>query len=243
MAIYSEADLVVPALEEMSLKPAGITTSEILSALRRTLRPTGDDLIILDGRSDDRFSQKVRNLKSHDTFERNGLATFSNGKYFITLAGLKLLNAGRGVMQSLSNQGFSATQRKTAQERSFDTITIEEGQTGNINTRVLRRSAILRRTAIEHFADGDGSIACKACDFRAEEVYGPESKGLIEIHHRRPLFLNEGIGRRASIQSALEGVVPLCPTCHRIVHSKPGTVMSLGELRKRIAQVRSSKSC
>jgi predicted HNH restriction endonuclease len=243
VAIYSEADLVVPALEEIGRHQGGITTADLLVALRRTLRPTGEDLILLDGRTDDRFSQKVRNLKSHNTLRRKGLATFAGGKFVITPDGLRLVNAGRGVMQSLSNQGFSATQRKSAQERSFDTITIEEGQAGNINTRVLRRSAILRKAAIEHFADANGSIACKACDFRAEEVYGPESKGLIEIHHRRPLFLNEGMGRRASLQSAVEGVIPLCPSCHRIVHSKPGTVMSLGELKRRVAQARSSKSC
>jgi hypothetical protein len=87
MAVYSEADLVVPALEEIRQHPAGITTSDLLAALRRSLRPTGDDLILLDGRNDDRFSQKVRNLKSHNTLERRGLAAFANGKYGITATG------------------------------------------------------------------------------------------------------------------------------------------------------------
>ena len=87
MAVYSEADLVVPALEEIRQHPAGITTSDLLIALRRTLRPTGDDLLLLEGRGDDRFSQKVRNLKSHNTLERKGLADFTGGKYSITAAG------------------------------------------------------------------------------------------------------------------------------------------------------------
>jgi len=112
MAVYSEADLVVPALQEISEHPAGITTSELLAALRRALRPTGDDLVLLKRRGDDRFSQKVRNLKSHDTLERRGFTTFTNGRYFITHAGTDFINAGKGVMQSLAKQGFSPQQRQ-----------------------------------------------------------------------------------------------------------------------------------
>jgi len=73
----------VPALEEIG-RHQGITTADMLVALRRTLRPTGDDLILLDGRTDDRFSQKFRNLKSHNTLKRKGFATFAAGKFFIT---------------------------------------------------------------------------------------------------------------------------------------------------------------
>ncbi len=31
------------------------------------MKPTGQDLEILNNRNDDKFSQKVRNIKSHDT--------------------------------------------------------------------------------------------------------------------------------------------------------------------------------
>lgn len=243
MAIYSEADLVVPALEEIARHPNGVTTSDLQVALRQALRPTGDDLILLAGRGDDRFSQKVRNLKSHSALVRRGFATYNAGTYRITPAGLNLLTAGRGVMQSLARQGFSSGLRNQAQDREFDQIVIEEGKWDNISTRVTRRSALLRKFAVRHFADASGSIACKACGFRSEEVYGPDCKSLIEIHHLKPLFLTVGVSFRSSFRDALTSVAPLCPTCHRMVHAKSGTVMSILELQNRINRMRQPKSC
>ena len=145
-------------------------------------------------------------------------------------------------MQSLAQQGFSERQRQRAQDKNFDDIVIEEGQHQNVSIRVARRSALLRKVALTHFADRTtGSIACKACGFRAESIYGPDSKGLIEIHHLEPLFLSGGLARSISIQTALKKVAPLCPTCHRMVHFKPGAVMSVKELFRRIKASRASK--
>ena len=101
VAIYSESDLVVPALAEIARHREGIETAALLIALRRSLRPEGDDLLPLKRRADDRFSQKVRNLKSHDTLERDGFATYDDvsGKYRITDKGLRLVEAGEGVTE------------------------------------------------------------------------------------------------------------------------------------------------
>jgi hypothetical protein len=84
MPTFSETDLIIPALEVIAAHPDGIDTSELLSLLRRQLKPTGDDLEILAGRNDDKFSQKVRNLKSHDTLEKKGLAIFVDGRFHIS---------------------------------------------------------------------------------------------------------------------------------------------------------------
>src|SRR5262245_55656930 len=85
MPVYSEADLVVPAVVIIAASPEGISTTDLSKQLRNRLEPSGEDLELLDGRGDDKFSQKVRNLKSHNTFEKKGLATYVNGKYFITV--------------------------------------------------------------------------------------------------------------------------------------------------------------
>ena len=45
----------------------GIRTSDLIGEARRIMQPSGDDLTILENRNDDKFSQKVRNIKSHDT--------------------------------------------------------------------------------------------------------------------------------------------------------------------------------
>ena len=66
MSSYSEDEIAVIALEVIK-ENDGIRTSELISKVRAIMNPSGDDLTILKDRCDDKFSQKVRNLKSHDT--------------------------------------------------------------------------------------------------------------------------------------------------------------------------------
>lgn len=63
--IYSEEDLIIPALFELYFNRDGMTTSMLIKALTENLQPDGEDAEILFGRKDSRFSQKVRNLVSH----------------------------------------------------------------------------------------------------------------------------------------------------------------------------------
>jgi hypothetical protein len=43
--VYSESDLVVPALAIIADHPEGIDTTDLSSQLRRQLKPSGDDLV------------------------------------------------------------------------------------------------------------------------------------------------------------------------------------------------------
>lgn len=63
--IYSEEDLLMPALFELYFHEEGMTTSMLIKALIENLKPEGSDMETLFGRNDSRFSQKVRNLVSH----------------------------------------------------------------------------------------------------------------------------------------------------------------------------------
>jgi predicted HNH restriction endonuclease len=234
MPVYSEADLVVPAVVIIAANPSGITTTDLSKQLRERLEPSGDDLTRLDNRGDDKFSQKVRNLKSHDTFEKKGLATYTDGKYFITDAGRKFASDGIEILQSLKSQGFSESERKSALDRDYEDIVIEEVERTIANRSVVRRSATLKAAALKHFSDKDGSIECVGCGFRAEEIYGADARGLIEIHHTKPLYLSEG-KKEMSIEEALKHVEPLCPNCHRVVHRDSSKCMPTAELKKLIA--------
>ena len=231
MPTYSESDLIIPALAIIAAHPQGVATTELSKQLRTQLRPSGDDLTILSGRHDDKFSQKVRNLKSHETLDRKGFATFINGRFQITNAGKTLASAGGEILLSLRAQGFTETQRRSALDRNYKNILIEEGERTVVSRSVVRRSALLKHAAIKHFSDQHGSIACVGCGFRAENVYGPEAVGLIEIHHTRPLFLNPG-KLRIAITLALNSVAPLCPNCHRMVHRDPSRCMPISELKR-----------
>ena len=68
MSCYTECEIAIKALEVIKNRP-GIRTSELIDELRRIMKPSGEDLKILDGRNDDKFSQKVRNLKSHNSIQ------------------------------------------------------------------------------------------------------------------------------------------------------------------------------
>ena len=45
------------------------------------LKPNGEDTLILSNRADDKFSQKVRNLKSHKSLEKDNWVNFKEDKY------------------------------------------------------------------------------------------------------------------------------------------------------------------
>lgn len=66
MSCYSEGEIASVVLQIIRNHP-GIRTSELIAEARAQMRPTGEDLEILHDRNDDKFSQKVRNIKSHDS--------------------------------------------------------------------------------------------------------------------------------------------------------------------------------
>ena len=76
MPRISETDLIIPALNAMNTSPNGtISTTDLITTLTNSMNPTGEDLDILANRNDTKFSQKVRNLKSHNTMV--GLVTYT----------------------------------------------------------------------------------------------------------------------------------------------------------------------
>ena len=89
-----EPELVIPTLELLDAAPDGeMKTADIIAALENMFGPEGEDNKILDGRHDTKFSQKVRNLKSHKTLEKAGLAEAIYRGFKITPAGRKLIKS------------------------------------------------------------------------------------------------------------------------------------------------------
>lgn len=68
MSCYSEREIIPIALDVIKSNP-GIRTSSLIDKVRSIMNPTGEDLEILNNRNDDKFSQKVRNIKSHKSLE------------------------------------------------------------------------------------------------------------------------------------------------------------------------------
>lgn len=74
---------------------------------------------------------------------------------------------------------------------------------------------------------------CAICGFDFGAVYGTSFSGTIDVHHRTPL--NEI--RENYAVDPVRDLVPVCPNCHRILHSKPGGgVYTVDEVRAMLAQ-------
>ena len=233
MARITENQLILPSLFFMSLSPSkSITTSELIPKLRELLKPAGEDLEILAGRADDKFSQIVRNLKAHDTFERFGFAKYKDGVCSINAAGEDYLRKNiQSIRYLLVNDfqwedlkdGLETVHKKSTEEKRkievFDeSIMIQEGMKKIIETQVYERSTRLRAIAIDHYSKA-GKIYCDTCKFNFEDFYGQEiGKGYIEIHHVKPVFKYEGDELDKVITDALSNVIPVCSNCHRMIH-------------------------
>ena len=91
MSNFTENEIIPFALSIIQSHKEGIDTKNLIIHLRELMNPYGEDLEILTNRNDDKFSQKVRNLKSHKTLENKGFVSFNNNKFYITKVGTKFL--------------------------------------------------------------------------------------------------------------------------------------------------------
>ena len=235
---YSESELVLPALETLIVRGRtnGTGTSELIAALRDRLKPEGADLAILKGRQDDHFSQKVRNLVSHNTLVKKGLALHQKGTqqtiFVITDEGEEYVRQNAICFDYLLEQGYTDAQRQKAAEIDFAELVIEEGALKQRSGTIYERSKKLADIARTQLADAKGRIRCVGCGFEGTNAYGKAGLGMIDIHHVQPLYLGGGIGETRDLLTALTGVAPLCPNCHRIVHRVRGRLTSIKDLCK-----------
>lgn len=204
------------------------------------MKPSGHDIEIIAGRADDYFSQKVRNLVSHHTLEKKGLAVHKGGKFYITKKGEKYCIENTPTFEAIQDQGFPDKDRRKAAARDFGNAVIEEGALKEKSGRIYERSRILSSYARQHFADARGRITCAGCGFEGSAKYGADGLGLIDIHHMEPLYLREGKTKQEDLKKAVMRVVPLCPNCHRFVHRDRTRLMTIDELIQQTRYVEGS---
>lgn len=228
MARITERQLVLPALYLMSKTKNGIIrTSDLITELTNALHPTGLDAEILEGRSDTYFSQKVRNLKSHDTLARQNFAINITDGFQITQQGADYVKNHKDAITYLLNSEFNYDDVKSAIDNISNTevkhvLPLEEVVSeGRITTRCIQtreRSSKLRMIAIEHFTHNN-MICCDCCGFNFPKVYGTTyGKDCIEIHHIKPIFQYQGEKFEQVVTNALKNLLPVCPNCHRVIH-------------------------
>jgi predicted HNH restriction endonuclease len=227
----TETELILPSLFLMNLNKDGIiTTSELIQKLREIMKPADEDLKILAGRNDDKFSQKVRNLTAHKTFQRNNLAQYKDGYIEITTNGKLHLQENQEILKYLLINDFSyvdltenlreieKNQNRKKIEVFDENVIIQEGRKKLVETALYERSSTLRNYAIKHFCIDD-KIFCKCCTFNFQDFYGEQiGKGFIEIHHTKPIFKYEDEDLENTLAQALNNLTPVCSNCHRMIH-------------------------
>lgn len=238
-----ERELILPSLYLMSLNDGTITTSELIRKLRDIMKPNGEDLVTLSGRGDDKFSQKVRNLKSHNTFEDCEVAEYTNGHFEITAKGKLHLRKNKDILNYLLINDFSyadITENLKAIEDNHDgkeietfdeNITIQEGTKKLTQASTYNRSKRLRDYAIKYFMK-DNRISCHCCNFNFQDFYGGIGSGFIEIHHTKPIFKYEDDDLTHTLEQAVHNLIPVCSNCHRMIHhnrNKPLEIKTLIE--------------
>lgn len=247
-----EKDLILPTL--YILKRDGATsTSDLIAELTAVFNPQGEDAAILNGRNDTKFSQKVRNLKSHRS--TNGMEIFtdinSSGKYILSEEGERLLNENFEQIAYLFSNKFTseevssvlaAVEKADKKKQKVFVYTEEdmvaEGKTVSSETTVKKRSRKLRAAAVEHYRKSDGKLYCAVCGFCFEDKYGDIGKDFIEIHHEEPLYQLPDEGFTTYIASAVSKLAPLCANCHRMIHRDKTRPLSLDELKESLCQAK-----
>jgi 5-methylcytosine-specific restriction protein A len=72
----------------------------------------------------------------------------------------------------------------------------------------------IRNKAVKNHKRKHGKVACEACGFDFQTVYGPRGEDYIECHHKVPL------SQSGATTTKISDFVLLCSNCHRMIHRR-----------------------
>ena len=175
--IYSEKDLILPALkiiyEASKDGGKGITTSELIKNLREILNPVGEDLSLLQGRKDDKFSQKVRNLISHKTIDEYIHKKNETEELTMTITdkGFNLLDDSDEIDGDFSNDICDQKDQRENYNKNFKRSSVEN---------VYFSIADLKRKYDRYKNKYKNNVLCLDADFqRGGDIWNNKRKSLL----------------------------------------------------------------
>lgn len=98
-----------------------------------------------------------------------------------------------------------------------------EGRAVKYYTTKYERSRANRDAAIQIHG-----LTCMVCGFNFEEVYGEIGRDYIEVHHVKSL---SSLDDEVEIDPQKD-LVCLCSNCHRMIHRRCDSILSVSELKK-----------
>lgn len=110
-----------------------------------------------------------------------------------------------------------------------------EGQLSRIEIATRKRCEALKQRIKSYLRYSSGALSCTVCGWKKPSAN--ISGDIVEIHHVKSVASLPASGSCISFEDALKILVPLCPTCHRMIHarSKGGsfTVQELKDIMKK----------
>lgn len=102
-------------------------------------------------------------------------------------------------------------------------VQLVEGGKKQITINAYERNPYARKKCIEYFG-----AKCVICGFDFAKVYGDDFSGIIHVHHIKPLSEISD----EYIIDPIRDLVPVCPNCHLVIHSKPDGVYTIEEIKQ-----------
>ena len=140
--------LIAPSVYIANLeKHNPISTTKLISKLRESSLLPDYEKIILKGRKDDKFSQKVRNLISHKVLEKYNLAEIDKNKIILTRHGARIGKFifdkffNESVVNTISienNSNYKKLLLKAQLNINFDPILFEKLDSFDFSTRAKK---------------------------------------------------------------------------------------------------------
>ena len=97
-----------------------------------------------------------------------------------------------------------------------------EGAMKDILTNKYERNIKARSRCIAYYG-----TSCQICGFDFGVTYGEEFAGRIEVHHRKPLYeIKDNY-----VVDPINDLIPVCPNCHLVLHSKKDGVYTVEEIK------------
>lgn len=154
---------------------------------------------------------KIINRKIYLDFTSEDLSSNDNFSLLTTPHQVPVTsNAAVDFMRITSGNSVEVGLRVESRADFFDQEFIE-GNRRRITHLKIERSPLLRKM----FFEVNPTTVCDMCTLDVKKRYS-WTNNLLEIHHILPLSASLGFEQRGT---SLSDVVPLCPSCHRSVHS------------------------
>ena len=102
---------------------------------------------------------------------------------------------------------------------------LHEGAPITVELTKYERNKEARLLCIKHYG-----AKCAICGFDFGKIYGDAFEGMIEVHHKIPLYeIKEDY-----IVDPINDLIPVCPNCHSAIHSKKNGFYTVEELKQKL---------